>query len=90
MALESILEPLIVLDIVLVQQATCGGSATRTSTPCVWSPSFFIFLHNFLIVWMKDHGLFEGTISGTRPRLNLDDWLLSNFDPIKILKVHVS
>jgi hypothetical protein len=39
---------------------------------------------------MKDHGLFEGTISGTRPRLNLDDWLLSNFDPIKILKVHVS
>jgi len=90
LTLNVFLESLISLLVVLSQQAACGRSAPGSCTSGVRPASLIHFLMWLLSVWVVKYRLFKGAISGAGPLLHLYERLLTYFNPVEILKIHVA
>lgn len=87
--IKCVLEPLIVLKVILGEQTTSGRSTTW-ARPTGMRPAALILLLYGLLIWIMKHGLFKGAVPGAWPWLHLDQGILTHFDPIEILEVHVA
>ena len=90
MTLDSFLESLEGLLVVLSQQAACSGSTPGPCPSGVRPAALIHFLLWLLSVRVVKYRLLKGAVSGAWPLLHFYKGLLTYFNPVKILKVHVA